>query len=141
MKVHFGMQQLVEQQVLTMRRTKHFNPDVDTKMRCTCCKTGQLSVATLILLEVVRAHFKAPVNITSGPRCTKHNKDCGGAKNSQHLITSNLQDVTAVDIRVQGVEHKVVYNFLVQLPYANLLGVGSYNTFTHVDTRGTKARW
>lgn len=123
------------------RTTEHFNPVTDRFLRCTCgCGQGQLSIATFILLETVRMHFDAPVTIVSGPRCCKHNRAVGGAKNSEHLIRED-EDSDAVDIKVKGYTPQEVYLYLKNLPYANLLGIGKYKTFTHVDTRGYSARW
>jgi uncharacterized protein YcbK (DUF882 family) len=85
-------------------------------------------------------HFDAPVTITSGPRCTKHNKSVGGAKNSEHRIIEG-EDVDAVDIQVKGHTPTEVYMYLKNLPYANLLGLGKYKTFVHMDPRGYAARW
>jgi len=34
----------------------------------------------------VRAHFNAPVTVSSGVRCTKHNEEVGGVANSRHTI-------------------------------------------------------
>jgi len=122
------------------RYTDNFNPVTDRKLQCSCCGTGQLSIATFIILETVRLHFDAPVTVTSGPRCATHNKAVGGAKNSEHLIRPD-EDVDAVDIQVKGHTPQEVYLYLKNLPYANLLGLGKYKTFVHVDPRGYAARW
>lgn len=127
---------------MTERATHHFNPKHDKMMHCPCCGEGQLSIATLLVLETVRMHFGVPVTITSGPRCTEHNKKVGGAEwTSQHLYEPHERDPAAADIVVRGVPPNDVYDFLCRLPYANLLGIGGYTEFTHVDTRGYKARW
>lgn len=125
---------------MTERHTKHFHPVTDNKLKCQCCGEGRLSVATFIVLETVRMHFDKPVYITSGPRCEKHNRAVGGSARSEHLIIEG-EDVEAVDIQVDGVKPHEVYRYLCDLPYANLLGIGKYKTFTHVDTRGYAARW
>jgi len=125
---------------MTARYTEHFNPVIDRKLTCSCCGAGQLSIATFIILETVRMHFDKPVTITSGPRCAKHNKKVGGSKNSEHLIREE-DDVDAVDIQVQDHTPQEVYKYLKNLPYANLLGIGKYKTFVHVDPRGYQARW
>ncbi len=122
------------------RSTQHFNPATDRKLRCSCCSKGQVSIATFIVLETVRAHFKAAVTIVSGARCTTYNKRVGGATKSKHLIRED-KDVTAVDIQVDGKTPAEVADYLKNLPYANLLGIGKYSTFVHVDTRGFAARW
>tara|TARA_R110002020_G_scaffold225658_2_gene435749 strand:- start:2321 stop:2581 length:261 start_codon:yes stop_codon:yes gene_type:complete len=85
-------------------------------------------------------HFDSPVTITSGPRCKKHNQAEGGSRNSEHLIKDG-EDVDAVDIQVAGQTPQAVYMYLKNLPYSNLLGIGKYKTFTHVDVRGYAARW
>jgi len=36
--------------------------------------------------ERVREHFNAPVTVSSGLRCTKHNAEVGGVANSRHTI-------------------------------------------------------
>ncbi len=122
------------------RSTKHFNPVIDRKLTCSCCGEGQLSIAMFIVLETIRMHFNAPVTIESGPRCRAWNKKVGGAKASEHLIVDD-EDVEAADIKVKGHTPNEVYQYLKNLPYANLLGLGKYKTFTHVDTRGYAARW
>ena len=136
-----------------MRHTQHFNRLSDRMMVCPCCGKGELSVATLIVLEVVRVHFGVPVTITSACRCPEYNalERISGGYKSRHLtahpdtsgntLVWTDRETDAVDITVQGIEPQVVYHFLYTLPYANLLGLGKYNTFTHVDTRGFAARW
>lgn len=125
---------------MTVRSTLNFNPVIDRKLRCSCCGEGQISIAAFIILETVRMHFDAPVTITSGPRCRAYNKKVGGADKSEHRIIDG-EDTDAVDFVVKGHTPQEVYMYLKGLPYANLLGIGKYKTFTHVDTRGYAARW
>ncbi len=121
-----------------MRRTKNFNPEVDTKLLSRGNKEHQLAIATFIVLEDVRNHFGESVIITSAVRTPEHNRDVGGSISSYHLPD---QGACAADIVVVGVEPAEVQAYLKSRPYANLLGIGSYRTFTHVDTRGYEARW
>lgn len=121
--------------------TKHFSKGGDPLFSCPCCNEGGLSISILIVLELVRMHFDAPVTITSGARCAKHNKKVGGAKNSEHKFTEEDPLVDAVDISVKGVTPTQVYMYLKNLPFANLLGLGKYKSWVHVDTRGYAARW
>ncbi|WP_354624856.1 D-Ala-D-Ala carboxypeptidase family metallohydrolase [Psychromonas sp. MME2] len=115
-----------------MKITKHFSK---TEFQCACCGEQKINLGLVIILEDLRAHFNAPVYINSAYRCEKHNKAVGGAENSQHVKGN------AVDIVMRGVSPRHVYAYLEDAPYANLLGLGFYATFTHVDLRGTKARW
>lgn len=82
-------------------------------------------------LEMVRAHFQKPVIITSGYRCLIYNRYIGSSDDSQH------PKKTASDIQVPGVDPSEVYDFLMY----HIGGLGRYPTFTHLDERGTKARW
>ena len=108
---------------------------LQSELKCPCCNKYVPNVALLILLEDVRRFFNSPVLISSSTRCEKHNKDVGGSKGSWHLTGH------AADITVKGVEPIDVYRYLNERPYSRVIGLGSYNQFTHVDTRGHKARW
>lgn len=125
-----------------MRHTKHFHPDTDKALLCPCCGAGELAIATFIVLEVVRVHFGKPVTVTSACRCPERNLAVGGKEfTSRHITEPYERDADAADIVVKDVAPLEVYNFLCSLPYANLLGIGSYEDFTHLDTRGYAARW
>lgn len=108
------------------------------RCRCTMCEHSVAYVpciGLLMVLEDVRVHFGKTVTITSAYRCVAHNTAVGGGKYSKHLLG------IAADIVVDQVDPSEVYKFISELHYAHLLGLGSYDTFTHVDTRGSKARW
>lgn len=106
---------------------------VEFECKCGC---GMMAVDAELLkvLEDVREYFNKPVSITSGNRCETHNKNVGGAANSQH--TKGI----AVDIRVKDVDASDVYKYLDE-KYPNSYGIGNANMFTHIDTRPAKTRW
>jgi uncharacterized protein YcbK (DUF882 family) len=83
-------------------------------------------------LEFIRAHFGGPVNINSGYRCWHWNKQVGGALNSKHLLG------TAADFWIPDVDPRNVFHWLDPFWPG---GLGSYATFTHIDTRFNKVRW
>lgn len=124
-----------------MLESKHFKAGTSDKLACTCCGLGGPSVPLLIVLELVRDHFQKPVSVLSCARCVKHNTEVNGKLNSQHLVTPETPESDAADIVVAGVHPDMVYAYLVSAPFSDLLGIGKYDTFTHVDTRGWKARW
>lgn len=84
------------------------------------------------LEEVRKLCGDKPITITSGFRTLNHNKAVGGAKNSQHLYGR------AADIIVKGLAPKEVQNLLKD-KWEGGLGYGA--TFTHLDTRGFRARF
>lgn len=88
---------------------------------------------TVDILQAVRDYFGRPVHINSAYRTPSYNKKVGGVSNSQHVKG------TACDIRVEGIIPKVVAAFL-EANYPKH-GIGLYNTFVHVDSRGKQSRW
>lgn len=88
------------------------------------------------ILQKIRDHFKVSVNITKngGYRTPTQNKKSGGAKYSQHMYGR------AADIWVKGKSPQEVYNFINSI-MPDYGGIGLYDSFVHVDTRPTKARW
>jgi uncharacterized protein YcbK (DUF882 family) len=89
-------------------------------------------------LQRLRNYFDVPITINSGYRSPSHNATLGGAKRSQHLLG------TAADIVVKGVSPAKVTEAIEELiKNGEMLqgGLKAYNSFTHYDIRGTKARW
>jgi len=112
--------------------SRHF---LRKEFACHCgCGGDTVDAELLTVLEDLRARFGKAIKITSGYRCEKHNKAVGGGKTSQHLLGR------AADVQVAGVPPQNIYNFL-NSQYSTTFGIGSYGTFTHIDTRSAKARW
>lgn len=89
-------------------------------------------------LQTLRDEVKRPIQINSGYRSPAHNKKVGGVSNSQHVKG------TASDIAISGLSPKKVADIIESLISQGKMlqgGIGIYNTFTHYDIRGTKARW
>lgn len=99
----------------------------------------QLNIAELaVQLEIIRSHFNAPIKINSAYRSPEHNEAVGGSKNSQHVLGK------AADIVVKGFSPDEVADaleFLISTEMIKEGGIGRYNTFTHYDIRGERARW
>lgn len=114
---------------------KHFKR---SEFCCPCCqKGGEIMDMWLIwLLEVIRAHYNKPIIINSGYRCEKHNKEVGGAKNSQHLYGD------AVDIRIQGgADYDEVAKWLRDEILTDWGGLGIAKNYIHIDLRDEKTTW
>lgn len=89
-------------------------------------------------LEVIRAFYNKPIKVNSGYRSPQHNKNVGGSPKSQHVLGK------AADIVIDGITPKELAQGIKVLIENNKIsegGIGIYDTFTHYDIRGTKARW
>lgn len=86
------------------------------------------------VLQKIRTHFGKSVTITSAYRTPGKNKAVGGTTYSFHLYGK------AADIKVKSVSPKTVAAYAEKL-LPKKGGIGTYSTFTHIDVRGTKARW
>jgi uncharacterized protein YcbK (DUF882 family) len=84
--------------------------------------------------EQTLAERKLTVVFNSWCRCARHNKDEGGATNSQHLLGR------AVDFYIIGVHPERVANWLDKT-FPRSHGIGRYNSFTHLDRRPERVRW
>lgn len=109
-----------------------------SEFACQCgnCPQAQdptVDVTLIQILEELRRHFNTPITITSGVRCKSHNASVGGSVFSKHL------EGKAADVLLNGVTPDRVYDYLVDR-YPGY-GFGKYETFTHIDSRGLKARW
>lgn len=89
-------------------------------------------------LQVLRDYLKSSITINSGYRSPQLNRKIKGATRSQHLLG------TAADIVVKGHTPKQVADAIELLISQGKMregGLKAYDTFTHYDIRGTKARW
>lgn len=78
-----------------------------SEMTCKCgCKTNNTDLRIMKVLEQIRSHFgNKPVIITSGCRCSKHNKEVGGVQGSRHVLGK------AVDFYIPGVSVSDLLNY------------------------------
>jgi uncharacterized protein YcbK (DUF882 family) len=116
--------------------SKHFSRS-EFACRCKICfksSDATVDIGLVEMLEAVRRHFGQSVIVTSGMRCMKHNAAVNGKSTSYHLLGR------AADIKVRFVKPQKVYDFL-EAEYPDSAGLGSYDKFTHVDSRAKKARW
>ena len=89
-------------------------------------------------MQVIRDILKRPITVNSGYRSPEYNEKIGGKKGSKHKLGQ------ACDFTVKGLMPNEVAKAVKMLITEMLIsqgGVGMYDTFTHYDIRGTKARW
>lgn len=95
-------------------------------------------IQTAWILDHLRDRLGQSVVITNAYRSPAYNACIDGAENSQHMR------FTALDFKVPGVDPAEVATALRWLRDKEGLfqgGIGRYNSFVHVDTRGTNATW
>lgn len=123
-----------------MQLTKNFNlSEFQCKCGCDMPEFVKKNVKELAKdLQVIRDKVGVGFTPNSAYRCTEHNTSIGGVKSSQHLKGK------AADINIKGIEPDEVADLVEDLMKTEAItkgGVGRYNSFTHVDIRGTNARW
>ncbi len=86
-------------------------------------------------MEEIREYLGGnPIRVNSWYRDPVSNARVGGATKSRHL------EGDAVDFVVSGVKPSEVYSLLDSV-WGETGGLGKYNNFTHIDLRGSRARW
>jgi uncharacterized protein YcbK (DUF882 family) len=90
------------------------------------------------VLEKFRQEIGKPVVLTSVYRSPRYNASVGGARRSQH------KEFCAIDFKVVGAGGPSDWARVLRRLRDNGVfrgGVGLYNTFVHVDTRGYNVNW
>ncbi len=103
-----------------------------------CCGHSAPVDATLVLgLQALRDMVGAPLRISSGFRCNRHNKAIGGAKKSYHTVGMAADVMAPVGWRPE--ELALV---AAEIPAFGQGGIGVYDTYVHLDVRSDgPARW
>lgn len=108
----------------------------DSEFTCKCgCGLNLQKDGIKRIADEIREHFGKPATITSGTRCSKHNKEVGGVAGSYHT-TGN-----AIDIVVQGVSSSEVLAYCKTIVNSGKArytygGTKQMGNATHIDTGG-----
>ena len=98
--------------------------------KCDSCDETVINLDHVKRLQQLRDDLGSTITISSAYRCPAHNSAVGGEKNSMHMKGH------ATDITVKGMTPDEVADASEKFD-----GLGRYDTFTHIDSRGSKARW
>ncbi len=104
-------------------------------------------IPTLTILQAIRDYLGRPIKINSCYRDENHNRAVGGKRNSLHLqfnaidfkpvsFTSRELADLAEDIDANKFASITIWESKLLTITPDLLGVGLYDTFIHLDTRG-----
>jgi uncharacterized protein YcbK (DUF882 family) len=118
------------------------------ELACSCgCGFDSMDFETINVVQESCDHFtkklgvdKVVLHINSAARCYEYNRlpvsegGPGSNDNSMH------PQAKAIDYAIDDVHPFEIQRYL-QLKYPAKYGIGSYNAFTHLDTRSIKARW
>ncbi|MDD2801283.1 MAG: D-Ala-D-Ala carboxypeptidase family metallohydrolase [Methylococcales bacterium] len=106
-----------------------------SEFACHCgCGSNAIDDGVVFALERIRSAIgDKPIKILSGIRCAKHNKACGGVKNSQHLL-GKAADIRTNDLTPSQLAKLIEENIIIG-------GIGIYPTFVHIDIRQGHALW
>jgi len=80
------------------------------------------------------------IRVNSWYRTPAYNEHVGGKSNSRHLV-GDATDITVTVRTVGFLEPKTVARLATAVPEFENGGIGVYPMFTHLDSRGYKARW
>jgi len=112
------------------------NFEFPREFECGCgCGMCDIDLEVWLCCQLIRQRFNTPVIIRSGCRCESHNRDVGGAEDSDHRFG------WAADLVVTGVPSPKVAEFAQMLPDAKRIGVyepGGRNGregFVHIGVR------
>ena len=95
-------------------------------------------VPTIKIVDQLRSRLKVPIVILSSYRSPAYNRAIGdAAPKSLHM------QFRALDIAVSGYSPRAVFEILSDWRNNGKFkgGLGLYNSFVHIDTRGSNATW
>jgi hypothetical protein len=111
---------------------KHFS---DNEVKCKCCGVVSLAEGFSEKLDELREMYGRAMYVNSGCRCSSHNKNVGGNKNSSHMFdhpTRDFEGSYGIDIRCRdSVERAELIKVALLLGWC----VGVNRGFLHLDRR------
>lgn len=115
-------------------RTPEYFPDAELACRCGC---GLLPpAASVVRLYGLRIYLGRSLSLSSGARCVKHNKMCGGRDGSIHLPADLRKGLSkgwggaAFDISCKPGEQAAIIAAALLFGFR---GFGIYEHFLHID--------
>ncbi len=117
----------------------HFNAK---EFRCKCGREHDFQISDELIekLEKLYAALNcSKIIVTSGYRCTAHNKNVGGSGNGQHTL-GNAADICCYGQDGQPISSKIVCCKAQDIGFRGIANITAAYIYTHVDVRD-KDKW
>jgi len=95
------------------------------RFKCPCCNKNEIDPRIAHLVQAFEVELLAPLTVTSGYRCKKHNLEQGGSKTSSHLKG------LAVDLACTT--SRLRYNLIKMAIRLGITRIGIGKNFLHLD--------
>ena len=107
---------------------RYFSHD---ELKCRCCDVNQMDQVFVDTLDQIRENYGKPMMVTSGFRCTKHNKKVGGSDFSAHLEGLAV-DIAITDSKLRHQLIKAIMS-IETASYSDTISFGIHENFIHID--------
>lgn len=102
---------------------KHFKP---SEFACACCGVAEMDPEVQKKIDFIRDRLGVPIHLNSAYRCSAHNREVGGKRDSKHLLGQ------AIDASTANMTAEKRRQFL-ELALTQFWGIGIAPTFFHLD--------
>ena len=118
--------------------SQHFNVQ---EFRCKCGKEHEILIAEELITNLEKLYSAlncSKIIVTSGYRCTAHDKNVGGSGSGQHT-KGNAADICCYGQDGQPISSKTVCCMTQDIGFGGIANINEKYIYTHVDVRtGTK---
>ena len=119
--------------------TEHFKA---SEFQCKCGNPHDFSVSDELVdkLELLRSKLNcSAITLSSGYRCSQHDKNVGGSGSGQHTL-GTAADICCKDQNGQPINSRLVCCAAQDLGFTGIANIDDTYTYTHVDVR-TGEKW
>ncbi|MDI9391725.1 MAG: D-Ala-D-Ala carboxypeptidase family metallohydrolase [Synergistota bacterium] len=114
-----------------------------TEFQCKCCGCVKLHPELLVKLENLRDAWGSPLLLTSGFRCSRHNRNVNGAEASLHLLGQAADVVVPEEVQREFSELAEKMGFDQVIPYGkrNFVHLGIFGNDERVILPVKQHKW
>lgn len=123
----------------TTQLSPHFNAK---EVRCKCSKEHETLISTELIENLEKLYEKldcSKIIVTSGYRCTTHDKNVGGNGTGQHT-KGNAADICCYGQDGQPISSKTICCTAQDIGFTGIANIDTSYQYTHVDVR-SGSKW